>query len=95
MKKGFDPGIDIGGRLLRLDDETHSLDAVGAPDAAEDDVAQLLLGAQHVEARLLEHLSGEFQQHVGAYLLQPALKVHFDAVRRVHLIRSAVQEIAT
>lgn len=95
MKESFDPRIDVSRRLLRLDDEAHSLDAVGASDTAKDDVAELFLRTQHVEARLLQHLSGEFQQHVGSDLFQSALQIHFDAVGRVHFVLGAVKEIAT
>ena len=95
MKEGLDPAINVSGRLFRLDDEAQSLDAVGSPYVAVDDVAELLLRAQHVVARLVQDLSRQFQQHVGTDLLQPALQVHLHAVRRVHFVLGAVQEIAT
>ena len=61
--------------------------------AAEYDVAQLLLGAQDVEAGLLEDLRSQLEEHVGPCLFQTVLQIHFHAVGGVNLILGAIQKV--
>lgn len=87
--------VHIRGVAVRLHDDTQALHAVGAPDAAEHDVAELLLGAQDVEARLVDDLREQLQQHVVLFALHTALVVQLHAGRAVHVVLHLVQIIAS
>ncbi len=52
-----DPGFKVGGFLVRLDNDSQALDTVGSANSTEDDIAQLLLGPQDIEARFVYDLS--------------------------------------
>lgn len=70
----------------RLHDHPDALHAVRLARPAEHNVAELLLGAQLIVARLRQHLRGQVDHHVGAVALAAALHVQLGARALVVLV---------